>query len=680
MFQKFKRFFFSNRNAPILFALLVLASYAVVLPFMGFFMDDWYLIWFKHIFGALQYTTYFSLDRPLMGYFYIAANFLLANSESPIVWQIFGLFTRWLTVFALWGFLNTLWPKAKKQNLLVAILAAVFPGFTQQWIAMIYSFFFTCLAGFFFSLTLMLKAVREPKRFWIYTVLSLIIGVYSYAASEFFFGLELIRPVVLWIEYSRNFINPRQQFWKTIKNWLPYLAAFLTFAVWRGFFYVSSNHGVMITEQIKHSLLGTITSSLKQIYQAGIDAVFTAWVNPLNMSNYPSKGKVPLLILGIVILVFIGLVLWLLSFDKKNPQEIELENKTWQKEAFWLGLISLIVAVIPFIAADMTISNEYPYDRFLLAYLFGSCLLLVVLSDKKKIGLIFIAFLTAAATGYQINNSIYYKNLYQQQSDFFWQLAWRAPQIQKNTTLISEDTPFSTLFSSSSLTAPLNMIYDSSLDEHEIPYMMLFYKEHKELITSFSEDSPISYSFRTFVFNGNTSSILVYKKPADSCLRIFSSTDSADEFQTDDSYDFWKAAIPLSNQSLIIANPEDPAVLPQKYFGKEDTDQWCYYFEKADLARQQSKWQDVIDLYARAKEKGFTPLAPYEWTPLIDAYIATGQIQNAIGITNDLNLADDNAKSVFCSTWINLEKQSANSKDSPTIQKMIESMHCQKMN
>jgi hypothetical protein len=209
-----------------------------------------------------------------MAYFYIVANFLLANSESPLVCQLFGLFTRWLTVFALWDFLNTLWPKAKIQNLLVVILAAVFPGFTQQWIAVIYSFFFTCLAGFFFSLTIMLKAVREPKRFWIYTILSLIVGGYSYAAAEFYFGLELIRPVVLWIEYSRNLAPIHERIWKTVKNWGPYLIAFLAFAVWRGFFFVSTNHSVKVTQQLQQSPLKVLANSLQKTYQASIDAVF----------------------------------------------------------------------------------------------------------------------------------------------------------------------------------------------------------------------------------------------------------------------------------------------------------------------------------------------------------------------------------------------------------------------
>jgi len=677
MIQKLKRFVFSYANTPIILALLVLASYAITIRFLGFFMDDWYLIWYKHIFGALQFPAYFSVDRPLMGYFYILANFLLANSESPLVWQIFGLFTRWLTVFALWGFLNTLWPNAKKQNTLVAILAAVFPGFTQQWIAVIYSFFFTCLAGFFFSLTLMLKAVRNPKRFWIYTVLSLIIGVYSYAAAEFYFGLELIRPVVLWIEYSRDNQDVRQKIQKTLKTWVPYFIAFLAFAIWRGFFYVSAHHEVKITQEILQSPLGFVIKSLQIIYQACIDAVFNSWVNPLNLSNYPTKGKVPFLILGIVILVFSGLVIWLRSITKNNFQETEAQNRSWNKEAFSLGLISLVVAVLPFLAADLPIGIDYPYDRFLLAYMFGSCLFLVTLLDKRKIGLYFIAFLLAISTGYQISKSVYYKNEYQEQSDFFWQLSWRAPQIQKNTVLLSEDLSFSDLFSSTSLTAPLNMIYASNLDSHNIPYFLLLYSQLQDVVPEFEPNLPINYDLRSFVFQGNTSSIMVFKKTSDSCLRLLSNDDSPAEFLHSPRYNFWEEVIPLSNLNQVITQPENAVTLPEKYFGVENTNQWCFYFEKADLARQLKKWDLVITLYDQASSKGFEPTNVSEWLPLIDAYANTNQLFKASDLTLSLKINDDNNKGIVCNAWEKIKGQITDTQMQGQAQNVLFQLQCE---
>jgi hypothetical protein len=95
MSQKVRRFVFDYRFSPWLFLLICILSYGLFLPFIGLYLDDWYLIWFKHVFGSLDYIKYFNLDRPLMGYFFIVANFLLGGSESPLVWQIFGIFTSW---------------------------------------------------------------------------------------------------------------------------------------------------------------------------------------------------------------------------------------------------------------------------------------------------------------------------------------------------------------------------------------------------------------------------------------------------------------------------------------------------------------------------------------------------------------------------------------------------------
>ena len=115
--KRIREFLSNPRYTPLLFAVLVVLSYGLVIPLTGYFMDDWYLVWFKHNFGALSYPAYFALDRPLMGFFYVAANFLLGNTESPLVWHLFGLATRWLLVVALWDFLNTFWPEIKRRRM-----------------------------------------------------------------------------------------------------------------------------------------------------------------------------------------------------------------------------------------------------------------------------------------------------------------------------------------------------------------------------------------------------------------------------------------------------------------------------------------------------------------------------------------------------------------------------------
>ena len=678
MLVKIKNFFQKYESAPVLLALLVLISYGLTLPFIGFFMDDWYLIWFKHIFGALQFPQYFAVDRPFMGYFYIAASALLGGSESPLVWQIFALFTRWLAAWSILGFLNTLWPDTKKRNILVASLAAVFPGFTQQWIAAIYSFFFACLAGWVFSLTLMLKAIRHPRRFWLYTALSLVLGVYCYAASEFYFGLELIRPVVLWIEYSRTNPGFTARLKRTLKGWLPYLLVYIGFGIWRGFFYTSAHHDVTLSQQLSQSPLTFFSDAVRKTIQAAVDGVFTSWLNPLNLNNYPEKGKMPLLILAEIVLVFIGFLFWFSRINRFEPEEQPAGQSQWQKEAFWLALIALVVAILPFLAANLPVSTVYPFDRFLLAYIFGSCLLVVVLVDKKQIGLIFIVLLLAVSSGYQVTQSIYYKNMYQQQSDFFWQLSWRAPQLQKNTIVLTEELPFAEVFSSDSLTAPLNMIYNPAQNNESMAYALLQIYQLPDTIKKYIPEQPVSYAVRNFTFNGNTSQMIVIKKPADGCLRVLTPGDYVDPTLKEKSLEFWQAATPLSNLDQIIAQPDTPAKLPAKYFGNERTNQWCYYYEKADLARQQAQWQTVIDLYSQAELKHFKPLNIYEWIPLIQANVFLGDFQKADEISTNQNLSNETIKNVLCDTWQKLENNSSLVSNNGEIISIMGKLQCQK--
>ena len=111
MFKKAFRWLDDYRFTPLILLVLTILSYGLFSRSMGFFMDDWYVIWFGKTFGAAQFPVYYALDRPFMGYFYVIASTLLGKSESPLVWQIFSLVLRWLCSYTLWGMLNAIWPE-----------------------------------------------------------------------------------------------------------------------------------------------------------------------------------------------------------------------------------------------------------------------------------------------------------------------------------------------------------------------------------------------------------------------------------------------------------------------------------------------------------------------------------------------------------------------------------------
>jgi len=644
---------------PWLLLLLTIISFGLTIPFLGYFMDDWYLIWFKHAFSALEYPAYFALDRPLMGYFYIAANALLFDSESPIVWHIFGLLTRWVCTLALWQFLNTLWPKNLKQNTWVALLAAVFPGFTQHWIVVVYSFFYTCLAGLFFSFTLMIRALCNKKHYWLNYILSILIGFYAYAAAEFYFGLELIRPLIIWFVLADLIPLRGQRFWTTLKVWSPYLVIYLGFGVWRTFFFESMNHAVTLTDQLSTSLWRVMIKGLGKTIQAVVDAVVTTWTQTINLQNFPSWGTTALFLIGLAMIVFLALFWWLRSVNKNVLHPDEEYGDLWSRQSFWLGALSLGVAIIPFWAADLEVSTVYPYDRFLLAYLFGSVLLVVGLINQfehnRTLQVAILSILVAAGVAFQVNQSVRYKNLATYQQELIWQLAWRAPELQSGTTLVTHTLPNLEYLSGNAITSQVNWTYSTEqVDENRaMEYFFLFLNSpQQDAVEELAPDRTIHYRFRTWQFIGSTNQILAISDNSKGCLRVLDAeltpVNSVVELYPKSMAD----AVSLTNLDVIVADGSHK-IPPTHLFGNEPEHTWCYFFEKADLSRQLGDYTKSYSLIKEANSLFFYPLDLTEWYPFIDSALHLGHFDEAAELSSRIILDNYLVHNGVCNTWEN---------------------------
>ncbi|MBA4384148.1 MAG: hypothetical protein C0410_05380 [Anaerolinea sp.] len=682
IWAKLKKVLSNPRFTPVILLGLVVLSYGLFLPFVGLYMDDWYIIWFKNTFGALQFPVYFSLDRPLMGYFFILENFLLGNSNSPLAWQIFSLITRWLSVYALWGFLNTLWPNAKRQNNWVGLLSAVFPGFSQHWMIM-YGFFYACLAGFFFSLTLMLKSTRDPKRFWLYFVPSLIIGWYSYASSEFYSGLELIRPIVLWIEYSRSHPFWKQRLWRTFLTLIPFGFVYVIYIIWRAFFFVSDNHKMFILNDFRISLFSFLLASVQKVYQAGVDALIKAWANAFDLANYPTRGIMYWVVLFLGILIFLMVWKWMGWMGNKTNTNGEHASLGWRKEALWLGLYSLVVAVIPFWAAGLPIDSKYPFDRFLLAYLFGSCLLLVALLETnnkyRKLNNIFLSILIAAGAVSQIANANRYKNLWSQQKELFWELNWRIPELKPGSMILTYDLSNNEYYSGPALSAQLNWTYgitDVNLRNTQYQFIILNSGQRAQ-IKELAPNLPVSVDFRTYSFTGNTSDSLYIYKGIPGCLRVMDEQITPLTAVVADYNKTMIDAVALSNLNLITKNGSSPNHPPQIVLGKEPAHTWCYYFEKAELARQNGDYDLVLSLLKEAQEKGYTPGIPSEWYPFIEAYAEQGDWEEAAARSKQIITENKTVETGVCNIWMQQEIKKENDPEMRLfIHDLLVQMHC----
>ena len=122
-------------------------------------------------------------------------------------------------------------------------------------------------------------------------------------------------------------------------------------------------------------------------------------------------------------------------------------------------------------------------------------------------------------------------------------------------------------------------------------------------------------------------------------------------------------AIPISNLSLIETNPEKPAT-PAPQFFPEPEHTWCYYYQKADLARQTSDWEEAARLGEEALSKGYLPDTPTEWPLFIESF---GHVKNwkwAIKLTEDAYATNTLLRPALCTVWdrISLEPQSEDDK------------------
>lgn len=79
---------------------------------------------------------------------------------------------------------------------------------------------------------------------------------------------------------------------------------------------------------------------------------------------------------------------------------------------------------------------------------------------------------------------------------------------------------------------------------------------------------------------------------------------------------------------------ETPHTPPAIVFGSEPPHDWCYYYQKADLARQRGEWSQVLDMGGQARGQGLEPRDLIEWMPFLQAYAQTGDVERLMELAS----------------------------------------------
>jgi hypothetical protein len=258
-----------------------------------------------------------------------------------------------------------------------------------------------------------------------------------------------------------------------------------------------------------------------------------------------------------------------------------------------------------------------------------------------------------------------YRQDWRTQLDFYWQLHWRAPALQPGTAIISFEQPSLSVTHYADAGYAINVLYHYQTEDGRLPYWMAPRARHFD----YQPDDGFRVTLRQLEFVGNTSqAIAVLHQEPNACLRVL------DPIYADDPFLKGRDVLMnVTNPSFIISDPAAPPPDPE-IFGPEPEHDWCYYFQKADLARQTGDWKTVIALYKESQDRGFAPALGTEYIPFIEAYAQTGGWENASKLTRLAQKTNAGQKKILCNTWSRLGQLP--SAEMSTVEQVKQSLSC----
>ena len=636
---------FDRRTIPWVFALIGILAYGLLTPWMGFYWDDWVFVWLLNYNGPVELARSFLPYDPLVSPFFLISSSLIG--QSAFGWQVFGLVVRILVSLAAYWTFTQIWPDHSRKIIWAALLFLVYPGYGQQWVAFTHANQEWISFGFFIlSLGLTARSLREgaPGKWRVLALLSQFIGL---ATTEYFLGMEFLRPLIIWFVLDHATFNRR--IYSTLKHWAAgYIPVWLLAGIGQYLYHNSEFYGGhSFGEGLSTNLL---ISYVKDLVPTLRVAAFDAWVRTIDLVTTSLSSLTDWLTLGIILVAFAGLIFYFRSLRVVDGPASPSDS--WAKQAIILGLVGILGGRLPSLIAGMPLELRFDWDRLLISVMFGASLLAAGLIDflfkegrRKEI---FISLVIALAIGMQFSLANTFRRDWQNQKSFFWQLAWRAPSLKPGTALVTHELPLQYV-ADLQLSAPLNLMY--APDASQLKYILLYTRSRLggTLLPRLAPGLSMEGEYRTVTYESTTSDMILIYQPGDGCLHLIDPRYASPEAYPGlpqnlaDKFD-------MSNISQVEQNGDNMAE-PAPYFGAEPDRNWCYYFEKAELARQFDDWDEVIVNYETASSAGYSALQPVENLVFIEAFARLGTIERAGRLTEAVLAQDRTLCKAVLSTW-----------------------------
>ena len=616
-----------DRTGLLSAMVLLLVAALVYLPLIyriGYTHDDWYLMASAQAEGAGVFRAIFSVDRPLRAYVMGPAYSLFG--QNVLSFNLSAWMFRFLSALAFLWWLRMLWSQCSRWTLLMALLYLIYPGFLSQFNCIDYQSQILSLALAMLSLALTVYVFfqKDILRRAAGTSLAILLGNLYLGLVEYEAGFELVRLLLLFILAGRVVTNLRERVVKTIKSWLPYSLIVLGFGFWRIFLFQGDRKATDVDvqfEQVKLYPLQTLYRWAVQVIQDLYDVMVSAWAIPLSQlkDDIQRWG-------GVLAILIVALILFIFTRLREERME-EPPPFQFTREALLLGLLGAIGGLIPIAMVNREV--WYPsFSRYALASSVGVSIflagLLVKLNGRILRSAVIGVLLLASVLTHHANSVKYAKETAAMRT-FWWQVSWRAPQFEKGTTLIA-NYPVGAAEEDYFVWGPASLIYYPEKQNPESIQPGLYAVVlNRETITKVLTRQGQKFDNRKNIFTyKNYRNILILTQPSvDSCVHVI---DGRQPEYSSSEWDSIRVAGQYSEIERVLVD-ETPHAPPTVVFGAEPPRGWCYYYEKADLARQKGDWLEVLRLGEEAFDQGLSPKDAIEWMPFLQAYAAASDIK-----------------------------------------------------
>jgi hypothetical protein len=565
-----------------------------------------------------------------MGVVYSFVYRLMGN--TIINWHLYALLWRFIGGLAFFWILRLIWPNQKYMTTLMTVLFVIYPGFLSQPNANTKQNHLYGFGTALLSIALMLQGMKTNKRGWkiFCSLLSLVLTANYLFIYEYMIGFEGTRLILMgYVLYQEGFKEIRSLASEIIKRAWPYWVVTAGFLYWRIFIFEGSRNATDVSglagsylSNLRYMSIRVILETAKDFLDTTIFAWFVEPYQLLSLAPY-SNLAFALLIAGIV-----AALVWLYIFLFKKRWGVdynEAETPRLMKDFIWMGSLVVLCAVAPVILSDRQVELYDPYKSYGLHPIPGVVLFIVgmTLMLQPKFRQLILIALVGISVSTQILNADYWAEYWKIQREMAWQMTWRAPDIQADTLVMAYISGGYNPQQDYEIWGPLNLIYNpgpakapaiqAEVLNSDTSYSIL----KKDVLNNHVRDIKLHRDFNNLLLLSIPSSI--------SCMHVIDG--QLPVYSANESLLVEKVGA-YSHVDRIIQTGTSP-IPPPSIFGMEPAHDWCYYYQKASLARQSGDWQEIGKLYDQVRKLGLETDDKSEMIPFFEGLVNSGRVEDA---------------------------------------------------